>query len=350
VAYVDALRSRVRFLEKLFLQLKTGKEEETGAFLKKLRSAGDSNMVLGQSIEPLDRSYSDDLQKDSPYGIISSDGCTMPNASSLLEAEYGTEQSEKDDQDGLPATLLDGLSQVMSQLDVDEGGEVHYFGPSSNLNLVSDIPRVPPPPRTRGRSESVTSSMGMSADFSDVDQDFAVGSVDPLTAGDDFGSGSYYGFGAPPSIYTSAAALGFRQDYSAAQALEDHLLTLYWTWQHPFFLLFSKRLFLRDMEAARTMKVAVGVRMKHYSPLLHYAILAHAAHLSPRPEVRSDPNVPATAGNRYFAKARKLLEAECESPSMTTIQALALMGSREAGCGRDTGLGWLYSGVLRRTF
>ncbi|KAI9876972.1 MAG: hypothetical protein M1830_005128 [Pleopsidium flavum] len=251
------------FGEKLFLQLKTGKEEETEAFLKKLRGAGDSNMVLGQSTEPLDRNYSDDLRNDSTYGgagIQSSDGCTMANALGSLEAEYGSKQSEKDDQDGLPATLLDELSQVMSQLDIDEVGEVRYFGPSSNLNLVSDIPRVPAPPRTRDRLESVTSTLGMPVDCSSVNQEFAMRSVDSFTAGDDIGTGSYYGFGVPPSIYSSDPPSGFTQDYSAAQAPEDHLFTLYRTWQHPFFLLFSKHLFLRDMGAARAMKGAVGVR------------------------------------------------------------------------------------------
>jgi hypothetical protein len=107
---------------------------------------------------------------------------------------------------------------------------------------------------------------------------------------------------------------------------------------------------MRDLEAVRARVASLPaareeVRMKHYSPLLLNAILAHASHLTTRTEVRTDPQQPSTAGNRYFAKARQLLEGEIERPGITTVQALALMGSREAGCGRDAGLGWLYSGM-----
>jgi len=89
-------------------------------------------------------------------------------------------------------------------------------------------------------------------------------------------------------------------------------------------------------------------RTRHFSPPLLNAMLAHAAHLWPRPQVRSNPSNAATAGNRYLSKARKLLETECESPSISTVQVLSLMGSREAGCRREVGLRWLYSGMSFR--
>jgi hypothetical protein len=349
VAYLDALRSRVQFLENLVQKLKTGKEEEAQEVLRKLRAPGDSNIILDKSAEPLGGSYVDESQKDGPEDAEDSIllyGSTKLSTSEISEEEEGSggRKSVAGYQSGLQATLMDELSQVMSHLDVDNGGEVHYFGPSSNLNLVSDIPRIPAPHRPSGSSDGDSSGLNRLSDLYDVDPDFTVGSFGTSPAMTGFGS-SCFNVGTALNTNRNTSS-GVSHVYSEDQALEDHLLSLYWTWQHPFFLLFSKRLFLRDMEAARSANSATGVRKKNFSLLLLNAILAHAAHLSDRSGVRANPNDPATAGNRFSEKARKLLEDECENPSITTVQALALMGSREAGCGRDTGLGWLYSGML----
>lgn len=327
VAYVGALRSRVQFLEGLLEQVKNGTDEEIAIFVRKLRG-GHPGLKLGQSVlnESSNKTDHATFNKTAESTALDS-----------LGVEDGYEKASHDDG---PSTLSDKLSQVMSQLDIDDGGEVHYFGPSSNLNLVSDIPRIAPPTREPDHSDSPSSSLDV---YSNADQSLMLDRFSPGQAADMFDMGDYYVHGQVPNI--NPETIGpFAQPSSSTQGLEDHLLMLYWTWQHPFFLLFSKRLFLRDMEAVRTSGGAIGARKKHYSPLLLNAILAHAAHLSSRPDVRSDPSRPEMAGDRYFAKARKLLDFECESPSMTTVQALALMGSREAGCGRDTGLGWLYSG------
>jgi hypothetical protein len=80
------------------------------------------------------------------------------------------------------------------------------------------------------------------------------------------------------------------------------------------------------------------------------AILAHAAPYSTRPGLRSDENDPSTAGYYYFNRARQLLlldEDIMARPSITTCQALALLGSREAGCARNA-RGWILSGMSFR--
>ena len=65
-----------------------------------------------------------------------------------------------------------------------------------------------------------------------------------------------------------------------------------------------------------------------------------------RSTVRSDP---ATAGDHFFKEAKRLLlEGDLhEVPALTTVQALALMSVREAGCGREA-KGWVYSGMSFR--
>ena len=119
--------------------------------------------------------------------------------------------------------------------------------------------------------------------------------------------------------------------------LVEHLMALYFCWYHPLYVLFSKELFLHDMAKGRN---------KYCSPLLVNALLAVACSLSDRPEARTNPANPRTAGDHFFAEAKRLLDSS-ESSNITTVQALALMGSREASCDRDSS-GYSYAGRCMR--
>ena len=110
-------------------------------------------------------------------------------------------------------------------------------------------------------------------------------------------------------------------------------MALYFCWSHPYYVLFSKELFLHDMARGRS---------KYCSPLLVNALLAVACAFSDRPDARTDPNDPGTAGDHFFAEARRLLQSN-DSSNLTTVQALALMGLREASCSRDSS-GYQYAG------
>ena len=116
-------------------------------------------------------------------------------------------------------------------------------------------------------------------------------------------------------------------------AFVEHLMNLYFCWAHPGFLMFSKELFLDDMAKCRS---------KYCSPLLVNALLAFACAYSDRPGAREDPCDPKTAGDHFFAEAKHLLN-ENDSSKLTTVQALAIMGVREASCGRDSS-GFQYVG------
>ena len=113
----------------------------------------------------------------------------------------------------------------------------------------------------------------------------------------------------------------------------EHLLSIYFCWVHPTHTVFSKELFLDDMANGRA---------KYCSPLLVNALLASACAYSDRSEAREDPCDPITSGNHFFAEAKRLLDRD-ESSTLTTVQALALMGLREASCGRDS-IGFQYAG------
>ncbi|KAH4220221.1 hypothetical protein HBI25_055140 [Parastagonospora nodorum] len=106
----------------------------------------------------------------------------------------------------------------------------------------------------------------------------------------------------------------------------ENLLALYFTWSHPFYVLFSRECFYKDFR---------GGRDKYCSSLLVNAICAYACHFTDDPAGRTDPSNFRTAGDHFFAEAKRLL-FEDESPSLTTTQALCIMSMREPSTGRDT--------------
>ncbi|WPH04400.1 Nitrogen assimilation transcription factor nit-4 [Acrodontium crateriforme] len=127
-----------------------------------------------------------------------------------------------------------------------------------------------------------------------------------------------------------------------------HLLNMYFTWHYTYFTTLSKTLFLRDFLLG---KPPSDTRRKtHYcTPLLVNAILALGCHFTSHPGSRSDPEDSGTAGDHFFREAKRLImeNDEHEKPRLTTVQALALMSVREAGCGREA-KGWVYSGMSFR--
>ena len=127
-----------------------------------------------------------------------------------------------------------------------------------------------------------------------------------------------------------------------------HLLNMYFTWHYPTFTTLPKNLFYRDFllgkpppETKRT--------TEYCTPLLVNAMLALGCHFTSWPAARADPNDSATAGDCFFKEAKRLIleNDEHENPKLATVQALALMSVREAGCGRE-GRGWVYSGMSFR--
>ncbi|KAL4904868.1 hypothetical protein BDW74DRAFT_153666 [Aspergillus multicolor] len=125
------------------------------------------------------------------------------------------------------------------------------------------------------------------------------------------------------------------------QQLISHLLTMYFSWHYPFFTTLSKELFYRDYSR--------GVPSQYCSSLLVNTMLALGCHFSSWPGARADPDNSATAGDHFFKEAKRLIldNDELVNSKLCTVQALALMSVREAGCGRE-GKGWVYSGMSFR--
>jgi hypothetical protein len=128
--------------------------------------------------------------------------------------------------------------------------------------------------------------------------------------------------------------------------LISHLMNMYFTWHWEYFTCVPKSLFYRDFLKGCPPS---GHGRKYCTPLLVNAMLALGCHFTARPGARLDPEDSATAGEHFFKEAKRLIleNDEHERPAIPTVQALALMSVREAGCGREA-KGWVYSGMSFR--
>lgn len=99
--------------------------------------------------------------------------------------------------------------------------------------------------------------------------------------------------------------------------LESQLIDLYFAWEQPWKQVVDEKLF-------RESKKSEG---KYFSPLLLNSMLAFASRFCDNLEVRSDPEDPNTAGKLFLEKTETLLPFDMKWPSITTIQALAILGT-----------------------
>ncbi|EPE06090.1 nitrogen assimilation transcription factor nit-4 [Ophiostoma piceae UAMH 11346] len=126
-----------------------------------------------------------------------------------------------------------------------------------------------------------------------------------------------------------------------------HLMKMYFNWHYPYFATLSKNLFERDFLLGRP--AVQPKRTAYCSSLLVNAMLALGCHFSGIPGAFGTPGDDRTKGDHFFAEAKRLIveNDEYEKPRLVTVQALALMSVREAGCAREA-KGWVYSGMSFR--
>lgn len=98
-------------------------------------------------------------------------------------------------------------------------------------------------------------------------------------------------------------------------------------------------LFLRDMwRVLSAPHTQPPPKATHYSPMLHNALLALATAFS------DDPGVHDIDARQFFAqKAKSYIERECQSPNISVVHGLALLGTFHA-CQGDPTMGYLYFG------
>ncbi|RFU79313.1 nitrogen assimilation transcription factor nira [Trichoderma arundinaceum] len=125
-----------------------------------------------------------------------------------------------------------------------------------------------------------------------------------------------------------------------------HLMNMYFNYHYPYFTTLSRKLFWRDFMRGKT---GLQPGTVYCSSLLVNAMLALGCHFTDIPGAFGIPGDSRTKGDHFFAEAKRLIveNDEYEKPRLVTVQALALMSVREAGCAREA-KGWVYSGMSFR--
>ncbi|KIW13048.1 hypothetical protein PV08_08235 [Exophiala spinifera] len=229
------------------------------------------------------------LGKDT-YDLLLNDDGHIPGD----EAEGMGETDESDDQSALSPMhdFVRELAHTYGSLTLDDNGQLRYFGPQSNFNLLHSYMDH----RDRQSVHDV--------------QDHGVPSRTWVT----------------PEIQIPLE-------------LQEHLLDLYFCWQNPWLYLIEKEIFLRDFRSTD--------RTRYCTPVLLLAIFSVAARYSDRTEIRANPADPNTAGDEFAQATKTLLMIDCEKPTVTTVQAAALLALRWIAENNEPA-GWLYTGMATR--
>lgn len=129
--------------------------------------------------------------------------------------------------------------------------------------------------------------------------------------------------------------------------LITHLMDKYFNYHYPYFTTLSRKMFERDYQKGKAGLAHHGTI--YCSSLLVNAMLALGCHFTDLPGAYATPGDSRTKGDHFFAEAKRLIieNDEYEKPRLVTVQALALMSVREAGCAREA-KGWVYSGMSFR--
>jgi hypothetical protein len=111
-----------------------------------------------------------------------------------------------------------------------------------------------------------------------------------------------------------------------------YLMRVFFQNQYQYHMCLYREYFLRDFDAGSG---------PYYSDLLMYAICAIGA-------LASEQTAQRELSDMFSNRAQELLYGSAlESPNLTTLQALILLGHREIGQGK-TSKGWLFSGMAFR--
>ncbi|CEN59886.1 hypothetical protein ASPCAL02327 [Aspergillus calidoustus] len=227
---------------------------------------------------------------------LSQDMAQQPGA--LLEQARmdREEDSDSGEEDEAEKDVIEQISHRIGTLKIAGDGHLRFFGATSNLNLV-DVSAT----QQRQRPDART----VRHDGQDILNHLRVGQ--PVD-----------------------------------QALEDHLLELFFTWQNPSTYVVDKEMYM----TARSKWRDEFDDTPFYSEVLTNAMCAIGSAF----EARYHPTFitfPKSLSEFFADRAKALLEIELDSPCVATVQALVILSCHEGASNRDA-RGWLYSGMSMR--
>ncbi|KAJ6095733.1 hypothetical protein N7486_006479 [Penicillium sp. IBT 16267x] len=226
-------------------------------------------------------------------------GMDMAQQPGMLLGQLPMEQhqdSDSDEENEAEKDVIEQLSNRIGTLKIAGDGHLRFYGATSNLNLV-DVSAT----QQRQRPDART----VRHDGQDILNHLRVGQ--PVD-----------------------------------QALEDHLVELYFTWQNPSIYVVDKEMYM----TARSKWRNEYDDTPFYSEVLTNAMCAIGSAF----EARYHPTFitfPKSLAEFFADRAKALLEIELDSPCVATVQALVLMSCHEGASNRDA-RGWLYSGMSMR--
>ncbi|KAE8328584.1 fungal-specific transcription factor domain-containing protein [Aspergillus sergii] len=215
----------------------------------------------------------------------------------LRQARYDREyESDSADEDEAEKDVIEQISNRIGTLKIAGDGHLRFYGATSNLNLV-DVSAT----QQRQRPDART----VRHDGQDILNHLRVGQ--PVD-----------------------------------QALEDHLVELYFTWQNTSTYVVDKDMYM----IARSKWRNEYDDTPFYSEVLTNAMCAIGSAF----EARYHPTFitfPKSLSEFFADRAKALLEIELDSPCVATVQALVILSCHEGSANRDA-RGWLYSGMSTR--
>ncbi|ROW09486.1 hypothetical protein VMCG_02402 [Cytospora schulzeri] len=271
-----------------------------GVYREKVDSTKARNSTLQVLIDAILNAAEDDVPEivrkirtcdnldDVADSISKEDFAGLENPGAQLEDEYGTDQPVEGERD---------LARKMGELRI-ENGAIRYIGGTSHLIYQGDPNEVPVEPESQNDPSN----------------------EDPVTSW---------------------------SEVTKDKQLVIHLMNMYWNWHYPYFTTLSRKLFWRDFLKGKPR--GPPRRRAYCSSLLVNAMLALGCHFTDTPGAYAVAGDSRTKGDHFFAEAKRLIidNDEYEKPRLVTVQALALMSVREAGCAREA-KGWVYSGMSFR--
>ncbi|KAF9895330.1 hypothetical protein FE257_000234 [Aspergillus nanangensis] len=98
----------------------------------------------------------------------------------------------------------------------------------------------------------------------------------------------------------------------------SHLVSLWFTWSHPFANWIDRDRFIRDMQVG-------GLRAQFCSPFLVNILLAEACAYSDYPEAYAVAGDVSSKGAHFYTEAKRLLDKEEGRISLATVQGIGLL-------------------------
>ncbi|CEJ59229.1 hypothetical protein PMG11_07860 [Penicillium brasilianum] len=119
--------------------------------------------------------------------------------------------------------------------------------------------------------------------------------------------------------------------------LVSHLVSLYFTWDHPCAQFVDQGIFLDHMRRG-------DLSSEYCSPLLVNTLLSIASVYSDSPDVFSNPENEFSRGQSFFEEAERLLKPQEGLATLTNIQALLMMLSQQ---GKSSRAWWILRGAVQ---